>query len=125
MQLDYDRESGGDVGARAAGIEVVSCPMPPSEIEDFIRVPTHAQLVCAVDSIRDALAHGLRVFMHCLHGRDRTSLIWALARVRILGWSRVAAENEMAAFGFKRERTPALWRAWEREMGDDSRRGAP
>ena len=92
--------------------------MPPSDIEDLTRVPTRAQLACAVDSIRDALARGVRVYLHCLHGRDRTGLVWALARVRILGWTPAAAEKEMAAFGFSKERTPALWRAWEREMGE-------
>jgi protein tyrosine/serine phosphatase len=40
------------------------------------------------------------VYVHCRHGQDRTGIVIAAYRMKQQGWSQVAAETEMQAFGF-------------------------
>jgi len=40
------------------------------------------------------------VYIHCRHGQDRTGIVIAAYRMKQQGWSQVAAETEMQAFGF-------------------------
>ncbi|MGA6993140.1 MAG: tyrosine-protein phosphatase [Candidatus Deferrimicrobiaceae bacterium] len=40
------------------------------------------------------------VFVHCLHGADRTGVVAAVYRMEVDGWSEADAEAEMEAFGF-------------------------
>ncbi len=39
-------------------------------------------------------------FFGCEHGQDRTGLMRAIYRVRVMGWTKDAAEKEMVALGF-------------------------
>lgn len=45
------------------------------------------------------------VFVHCLHGRDRTGLMTAAYRVVVDGWTAERAYEEMLECGFDMERT--------------------
>jgi protein tyrosine/serine phosphatase len=40
------------------------------------------------------------VFVHCMHGEDRTGIVLAVYRMDVDGWSNAEAEAEMQAFGF-------------------------
>jgi hypothetical protein len=40
------------------------------------------------------------IYVHCLHGEDRTGLVIGLERVFVEGWSPESAWKEMLAFGF-------------------------
>ncbi len=65
--------------AKGLGIEVINIPM-----SDITR-PEPADLVKAVEIMEDP---GLQpVYVHCLHGRDRTGLAVAAYRVLHDGWS--------------------------------------
>lgn len=50
------------------------------------------------------------VFVHCLHGQDRTGLIVAIYRIKH-GWTKPDAEKEMLAHGFHKELL-GLWHYW-------------
>jgi tyrosine-protein phosphatase SIW14 len=41
------------------------------------------------------------VYVHCLLGSDRTSLVVAMFRIHVQGWSMEDAYEEMLSFGFK------------------------
>lgn len=43
------------------------------------------------------------VFVHCLHGSDRTGALVAVWRRKVQGWSLEEALKEMDAFGFSKE----------------------
>jgi protein tyrosine/serine phosphatase len=45
------------------------------------------------------------IFVHCLHGRDRTGLMTAVYRVHFDGWPVEKAYEEMLECGFDGERT--------------------
>jgi protein tyrosine/serine phosphatase len=45
------------------------------------------------------------VFLHCLHGRDRTGLMTAVFRVVLQGWTAQRAYEEMLECGFDMDRT--------------------
>lgn len=47
------------------------------------------------------------VYVHCLHGMDRTGFMVACYRMQIQGWSYKAARDEMFSFGF--HKFPYLW----------------
>jgi protein tyrosine/serine phosphatase len=60
----------------------------------------------------DAIKGGGHVYVHCHVGRDRTSLIIALARVILDGWTAAAAwEHDAVAFGYRRN-------LWHRTIAD-------
>lgn len=44
------------------------------------------------------------VFLHCLHGADRTGMLVAIYRMKKMGWSFKAAYKEMKDFGYHRFR---------------------
>ncbi|MFA7000266.1 MAG: dual specificity protein phosphatase family protein [Candidatus Paceibacterota bacterium] len=64
----------------------------------------------AVHRILGIIAGGNRVYVHCLHGQDRTGFVCAAYRMRVCGWSLSDAMREMFQFGF--HKVPYLWWAW-------------
>ena len=42
------------------------------------------------------------IYIHCAHGRDRTGLVMAIARVRLFQWSIKDSYREMKSFGHKK-----------------------
>lgn len=48
----------------------------------------------------DAINYAHKVYVHCLHGNDRTGFMCAVFRMRIQNWSYVQAEQEMFDLGF-------------------------
>lgn len=79
--------------ARALGINFVNIPMDVfnSPSEDAIR-----QFLKVVDN-----AGNQPVFVHCLHGQDRTGTMIGIYRIEKLGWSGDQAYREMVSAGFR------------------------
>jgi len=72
-------------------------------------------LMKAIDTIKT----GGRVYVHCHVGRDRTSLVVALARVLLDGWTpRDAWAHDAVAFGYRRN----LWHRSMANSFDDAMR---
>lgn len=121
IALDYPSER---QAPPPAGIVVVEHAMPPSDADDVIGeafgrdAPTVAEVLAAVDAIDACMAHraaGEACAAGCLHGQDRTGLIFAVYRVRH-GWTREAAWAEALRLGFHRE-LRGLAEVWERMPG--------
>jgi protein tyrosine/serine phosphatase len=105
VKLDYEAE-GSDAGARRRGMSVVYLPMHPAEensvfkdAAEGLKGPTQEELRAAVKAILDGLQRG-GVFVHCLHGADRTGLTVAVLRVLVDRWPKSYARHEMLTYGF-------------------------
>ena len=69
----------------------------------YINIPTNAAVTdpAKIRAFLDAMATAPRpVFVHCLHGRDRTGLEIAVYRIVVQVWSRDAALRELYAYGY-------------------------
>lgn len=109
LQLDFDGEPGpgrADDGARALGMTVIYMPMHPAEehnlfkdVNEDFKGPTQEQFVAASRAIEEGLQRG-GVFVHCLHGQDRTGAVVGSFRVLVDRWSKSRARQEMLAHGF-------------------------
>lgn len=69
--------------------------------------PEPMQLDAALDIIRDP-KYG-KVYVHCLHGVDRTGEVCAAERVKVEGWSADSAIAEMFSFGYHQMPYRYLW----------------
>ncbi len=86
LENNTDAVNQEEAVAKRLGIEVINIPM-----SDITR-PKPADLVKAVEIMEDP---GLQpVYVHCLHGRDRTGLAVAAYRVLHDGWSLDRAYRE-------------------------------
>lgn len=75
-----------------SGVELVYRPIPTFSVDlDECRA--------IVDLIKDRLAAGENVLVHCTHGRDRTGLITGIYRLTVNGWNLAAVNAERALFG--------------------------
>lgn len=74
------------------GMNFVSIPL------DVFRSPNDNSLHTFVETVSASDNHP--VFIHCLHGRDRTGLMTALYRVTCDGWTAEKAYAEMLECGF-------------------------
>ncbi len=83
--------------AQSLGLEFISIPL------DVFRAPSATCLTSFVDVISQPEKGP--IFVHCLHGRDRTGLMTGLYRVACDGWTAEKAYAEMVECGFDRERT--------------------
>jgi protein tyrosine/serine phosphatase len=93
LRLDDRRARVEATEAARLGMRVVSVPF-----SGLFRVDARF-LSRALDVIRS----GRRVYVHCNLGRDRTSLVIAMERVIVEGWSAAAAwEHDAVAFGYRR-----------------------
>lgn len=63
--------------------------------------PKPDDLRAAIIGIQNAFNNG-SVYVHCLHGVDRTGIVCAAFRVKVKKWSVEKAINEMYAMGFHR-----------------------
>lgn len=113
VRLHLDSE-GSDEEAVKLGMTVVDASGPPSEIGDVFGAPKPERIRLAVETLRDEKLRP--VFVHCLHGQDRTGLIVGFFRVLHDGFTKKAAYAEMRKHKFH----PALrglHEAWERFDG--------
>jgi protein tyrosine phosphatase (PTP) superfamily phosphohydrolase (DUF442 family) len=78
--------------ARAAGLNFVSLPL------DVFNSPSDtciASFLSIVDGAQQP------VYVHCLHGQDRTGTMVAIYRIERQGWTANKAYEEMLAYGFR------------------------
>lgn len=105
---------GSDDEAVGLGMTVIDASGPPSTLEDVLGAPKPDRIKLAVESLRD---ESLRpVYVHCLHGEDRTGLIVGLYRVLHDGRTKDAAYKEMRLYGFHRS-LRGLRKVWRRFDG--------
>ncbi len=98
VKLDLAKE-GSDREAESLGMQVIDASGPPSDLSNFWSAPDRAHLQLAVASLAGA-THP--IYVHCLHGQDRTGLVVAMYRVQHDGYSPKAAYREMREHGFHR-----------------------
>lgn len=61
--------------------------------------PSDYQIATFIKLVLKGLEHG-NVYVHCLHGVDRTGFMCAAYRIKVQGWSPDRAIEEMLALGF-------------------------
>lgn len=66
-----------------------------------LMIPTKNQLEACLWVLQEAKIFGT-VFVHCLHGRDRTGMVAAYYRVKVQGWEFERAYQEMIVSGFNK-----------------------
>jgi tyrosine-protein phosphatase SIW14 len=93
-----DLRAGGDERreAEALGLKVIEVPIHASITCD---PPSPEQVREFLDAVTDP--RNQPVYVHCIHGRDRTGLMCAVYRMEVCGWTREEATEEMHAFGFR------------------------
>jgi len=74
------------------GLDFVSIPLRPFDIPEDHKIEQFLELM------KDAKKH--KVFVHCLHGMDRTGLMCAVYRMSAHDWAFHDAYDEMIKFGF-------------------------
>lgn len=89
----HGRNGEEDLWAKTASRSVIHLPL-----SDFC-VPTEAQVKRFIDLVTGFLCSG-NVYVHCLHGVDRTGFMIAKFRILVQGWERERAIEEMLALGF-------------------------
>jgi hypothetical protein len=89
----HDHTEGDESQAAAFGWNLVWVPLPPEDDHPFSVLvrPRKKDVDLAVKSILDAHARGDVVVFGCVHGRDRTGVVAALAGEQLLGWSKQQA----------------------------------
>jgi protein tyrosine/serine phosphatase len=97
IKLDLAAE-GSDEEAGTLDMAVVDASGPPSNASDFLKAPKPEKIKLALDKLKNK---SLRpVYVHCLHGEDRTGLIVGLYRVLNNGYTKEQAFKEMLDNGF-------------------------
>lgn len=79
--------------AESLGFQYISNPMSAFEKPDD----------AAIDALLEVMQNpeNQPIFIHCLHGRDRTGLVSGLYRVFVDNWTADAAYDEMLNLGFR------------------------
>lgn len=78
--------------AAELGFDYVSIPLRPFDIPEARKIDEFLEIM------NDINRHS--VFVHCLHGMDRTGLVVAVYRMSAHDWSFADAYDEMLKFGF-------------------------
>jgi len=78
---------------RSLGLNYVSIPM------DVFNRPSDAAVRQFLTAVSDP--NNQPVYVHCLHGQDRTGTMCGIYRMTQQGWPLDATYNEMVAYGFK------------------------
>lgn len=92
IKLNYEYE-GSDQEAVKLGMTVITASMPPSNNTDFYQAPSAEKIRIAVQALQDESRRP--VYVHCLHGQDRTGLVVGMYRVLQDHWSKEDARREM------------------------------
>lgn len=112
VQLDYDWERPKGV-TPPDGVSVEELSMPPADADDLFRGPSAEALATAALYVDSAMQVSIcAVYVHCLHGNDRTGAVVATYRHLFQHWTKKAALEEARRLGFHVELI-GLLRAWE------------
>jgi len=103
VKLDDEVEGDDSPAEHLLGWTVVRIPLPPEDDKPWtvFEKPSRGDVQHAVSAIVDAHAKGHTVVWHCVHGRDRTSLIAALVGQALWGWTKEQMEADMTKHGFR------------------------
>jgi len=115
IKLNYEYE-GSDREAAELGMTIVDASMPPSNYADFYRTPPAEKIRTALQILRDEGTHP--VYVHCLHGQDRTGLVVGIYRVLQEHYTKEKAYQEMLDNNFH-SWFPGLSGFWEQFNGRD------
>ncbi|MDN0082742.1 tyrosine-protein phosphatase [Crenobacter sp. SG2305] len=110
VKLDLPAE-GTDEEAARLGMTVVDASGPPSDLKNFYEAPDPARIRLAVQTLEDESRWP--IYVHCLHGQDRTGLIVGLFRVRHDHYTKPQAFAEMRENNFHWALFPGLVDVWE------------
>ena len=111
VRRDVKLNTGGadaDALASSNGMQVVYLPI--TFAQQTVGKPPPGQLAAAVAAIEPD-----GTFVHCERGQDRTGLVIGAYRVQTEHWTKAAAYQEMAAFGFHPLLRGLYW-AWEEDV---------
>lgn len=105
VKLDDEKEGSDDLATSMFAWSVVRFAIPPEDDRPWtaLEKPDPATINLIVDTILMAHAGGQTVAWHCVHGRDRTGLITALVGMKLLGWTKAEAWQNMLDHGFRWE----------------------
>jgi tyrosine-protein phosphatase SIW14 len=92
IKLNYEYE-GSDQEAADLDMTVIDASMPPSNYTDFYQAPPAEKICLALQSLQDESRRP--VYVHCLHGQDRTGLVVGIYRVLHDHYTREEAYREM------------------------------
>ena len=70
----------------------------------YFNIPDEQEITSFLELLDDASSHP--VFVHCLHGVDRTGFMIAVFRIRRMNWTFEEAYSEMRELGFHTFRLP-------------------
>jgi hypothetical protein len=105
VQLHDDVEGDDAAPTQKLGWELLKKPLPPEDDKPWtvLVLPKPEDVNAVLDAIQAAHAAGKVVVFGCVHARDRTGLIRALLGMRMYGWSKEYAWNQMIMHGFRWE----------------------
>lgn len=69
--------------------------------------PSYDQVMRALQPMYFCQNKGAHLYVHCLHGEDRTGFVVAAFRMKLQGWTFGDAVKEMLSLGF--HKFPYLW----------------
>jgi len=78
--------------------EIGDTPLAYEHIRMFALLPTHDDIIAALRVMTNP--DRAPVFVHCLHGADRTGIVMAAYRIVVEGWTKEEAIDEMKRGGF-------------------------
>jgi hypothetical protein len=104
FKLNDDAEGSDDL-VTTFGWQLVKVPLPPEDdkVWTVLVKPDPKEVWRIVHLVADAYAQGYVVVWHCTAGRDRTSLVAALVGMKLFGWTKDVAWQDMLAHGFRWE----------------------
>ena len=105
VKLNDDNEGKDEPMLGFAGWTLSKNAIPPEDDKPwtvFVK-PDPNEVTAIVKLIVWAHQSGWVVAHHCTHGRDRTSLITALVGMKLFGWTKKQAWDDMIAHGFRWE----------------------
>jgi protein tyrosine/serine phosphatase len=112
IRLDFPAEGANDEEqAKNLGMTVADASGSPSTFSDKAKAPTPEKIRLAVEMLGDKSLQP--IYVHCLHGQDRTGLIVGLHRVLHDHYSKEEAYKEMLDYGFHQGWFPGLDKVWE------------
>lgn len=109
VKLNLESE-GSDEEAAKLGMTVIDASGPPSDLGNVFGSPKPERIRLAVEALQNQTLRP--IYVHCLHGQDRTGLIVGLYRVLHERLTKEAAYKEMRKYGFHRS-LHGLREVWE------------